>query len=97
MWGRDPFMAFATAADQVLGPPDHTVTLTSEQYGEAIADYLTKHKLLPPGRYHQSHSSVQEGPGRASLVVYAWRSDDPVETTAESPAPGLPKQLPERC
>jgi hypothetical protein len=76
-------MAFASAADAVLGPPDHTVSLTSEQYGQAISDYLTKHKLLPPGRYHQAASAVQEKPGVASLVVHCWRSDDPVETTAE--------------
>ena len=91
MWGRDPFMAFASAADAVLGPPDHTVHLSSEQYGQAISDYLEKHKLIPPGRYHQSASAVQEKPGVASLVVHCWRSDDPIETTAAQPTPLLSK------
>lgn len=81
-WGAsDPFMAFASAADEVLGPPDHTITLTSEQYGEAIADYLKAKKLIPAGRYNQSHSAVQEGPGRAALFVRCWRSDTPVEAS----------------
>lgn len=77
-WGE----TLEEAAGAVLGPPDHVVKLSSEQYGEAIDDYLRKHRLLPPGRFHQAHTSVQEFGGRAALVVHAWRSDDPIETTA---------------